>query len=154
PLALMYSNVSYDLARDKADTAAFHRADSLVRVVHSAAQARAAARRMGLDPLSHTLAIGTVTGFPNEDAWTRSLERTPPGQLVPGVRSERVGGAGIAWVDSITAPERPTWENARAAVLQRYELEGGQRALAAKRAELDSMMAAGWTLDSLATLWG
>jgi hypothetical protein len=60
----------------------------------------------------------------------------------------------ISWVDSITAPLPPAWDAARAAALDRYRRGASARAVEAKRAELDSMTAAGWSFDSLTTLWG
>jgi hypothetical protein len=43
---------------------------------------------------------------------------------------------------------------ARPRVLQEWDAERAERRLGAKRAELDSLAAAGWSVDSLATLWG
>jgi hypothetical protein len=57
-------------------------------------------------------------------------------------------------MDSVSAPQAPTWESAQHAAIERYRAEASKRALDAKTAELDSLAAAGWSLDSLATLWG
>jgi len=154
PLAQIYSNVSSDLANDKADSVAARRADSLYRAYRTPAQARAAIRRAGLLMLAQTRVLGERAVNPELEEFFERLDRVKPGELYPGARKERVGGWSIAWVDSISAPEAPTWENARAEAMQRYQSGAGQRALDAKRAELDSMVASGWSVDSLATLWG
>jgi len=63
-------------------------------------------------------------------------------------------GWAVTWVDSI-APERPgSWEAVRERAIETYRSEASYRANAAKAAELDSMGRAGWSLDSLAALWG
>jgi hypothetical protein len=67
---------------------------------------------------------------------------------------EKNGARSIVWVDSLSAPARPTWEDVHANAIERYRSGAGQRALDAKQAELDSMLAKGWSVDSLAQLWG
>ncbi len=57
-------------------------------------------------------------------------------------------------MDSITPARTPTWDQARTAAIARYRREGPDRAMAGKRAELDSLAARGWSFDSLATLFG
>jgi hypothetical protein len=154
PLALMYSNVSSDLAMDKADSVSRRRADSLFKSLRTPAQARKVLNRAGLFALDQTHVIGERSASAEQQAFNDLVERTPPGQFLPGVRKEKVGGWSFAWVDSVTPPAIPTWDRARGEALARYQSGAGQRALEAKRAELDSMQAAGWSVDSLAALWG
>ena len=155
PLPLMYSNVSSDLALDKADSVSARRADSLFRAIRSPAQARRAAQKLGIDILPFTRPIGAETGGdPHLEAYVRKLETLKPGQLYPGVFYEKGSGYYVTWMDSVTAPVAPTWEEARSRAIERYQRGASQRALEAKRAELDSMSAQGWTLDSLAALRG
>lgn len=155
PLVQMYSNVSSDLAQEKADSLSMRRADSLWRVVRTPAQARAAAQKLHITPTRYSRAIG-MAAAPNTpfEAYIRKLETLKPGQMYPGVYRERGAGSMLSWVDSITAPQAPIWEAARTFALDRYRRGASMRAIDAKRAELDSMMAAGWSYDSLATLWG
>ena len=154
PLALSYSNVSSDLAMEKADSASARRADSLYRAVRTVAQARAAARRgFILQPYARAIGEGTGGDLALE-SYLRKLETLPPGQLYPGLYYEKGNGYMLSWVDSISAPEPPSWDAARQAALDRYRRGAAVRALEDKRAELDSMLRAGWSFDSLAALWG
>ena len=155
PLTLMYSNVSADLAADKADSTAARLADSLHRVLRTPAQARAAAAKLKLDVIPYHRAIGEPTGSdPKAEAIIRRLESLKPGQFFPDVEREKGTGYIINWADSIATPLRPTWEEARLRAIDRYRGSAAVRALDAKRAELDSMMSQGWSFDSLATLFG
>ncbi len=154
PLVLSYSNVSSDLAMEKADSASARRADSLYRAIRTPAQARAAAKQ-GFLLQSFARAIGEGTGGDMVlDAYIRKLETLKPGQLYPGMYYEKGSGYMLSWVDSVTAPQAPSWDAARTAAIDVYRRSASARAVEAKRAELDSMMTAGWSFDSLATLWG
>jgi hypothetical protein len=84
----------------------------------------------------------------------RTLETLKPGQMYPGVLFQNGAGYQLCWVDSITAAVAPSWGEAAPRALAEYRRGAGRRVVEAKRAELDSMLAAGWSLDSLATLWG
>src|SRR2546422_5872724 len=55
---------------------------------------------------------------------------------------------------SVTPPGAPSWEQARERAVQAYVRDAGRRALEAKRVELDSLMSAGWSFDSITALWG
>jgi hypothetical protein len=77
-----------------------------------------------------------------------------PGEVMPTRWQSRGEGYWITWVDSLSAGGAPTWEDARTRAIAAYREGAGTRALTAKVAELDSMAAAGWSFDSLATLWG
>jgi hypothetical protein len=57
-------------------------------------------------------------------------------------------------MDSIVPPGRPRWESAKDRAIEAYRLSAGQRALAAKMAELDSLGMRGFGFDSLGALWG
>jgi hypothetical protein len=57
-------------------------------------------------------------------------------------------------MDTILPPRVPTWDEVREQALERYRLEGGDRAMRAKRAELDSLAARGVSFDSLSVLMG
>ena len=154
PLGLSYSNVSSDLAMEKADSSAARRADSLFRFVRTPAQGRAAARKgFLLQPFARAIGEGTG-GDLGLEAYLRKLETLKPGELYPGIYYEKGSGYMLSWVDSVTAPLAPSWDAARPAALDRYRRGASARAVEAKRAELDSMSAAGWSFDSLATLWG
>lgn len=154
PLTEMYQNVSYDLAIEMADSAATRRADSLLHAVRTPARALAAAEKLGLFVGNYTRGVDETTGSADERAFFAALARLKPGQLYPAVHAERGHAFSIAWLDSIAGPRPPTWEVARARAIDRYRRGAAERAIVAKQAELDSMLASGWTLDSLGTLFG
>ena len=155
PLVLMYSNVSADLAAEKSEQVAARRADSLLRVLRTPAQARAAAAKLHLKVQAYSHPIGQQAGRdPQLRAYFEKLDTLRPGQLYPGTYAEKGLGYMVSWVDSVTAPVAPVWDQARSTAIDRYRHGAADRALQAKRAEMDSMMAAGWSFDSLATLWG
>ena len=155
PLARIYADVAESAALEKADSVAMQRADSLLRVLKNADQARAAASRAGLMTLSYAYTSGSWRDYPQDLAlYYQRLETLRPGQLLP-VRP-KIGGMGypVTWVDSISAPAPSTWEKARARALEAYRADAGLRAVGAKRAELDSLMQAGWSFDSVGVAWG
>jgi parvulin-like peptidyl-prolyl isomerase len=154
PMGWVYANVGFDLARERADTLALRTADSLFRHVHTPAEAAAAGRRMGLIVESNTHVIGNRIVAPDIKPYVTVLETVKPHQLYPGACLLRGFGAVITWVDSISPPQTPSWDRVQTRVLSAYRADAPARAAAAKIAELDSMAAAGWTLDSLGTLWG
>jgi len=63
-------------------------------------------------------------------------------------------GYAVTWVDSISAPVPSTWDKSRDKVLEAYRADAGLRTLGAKRVELDSLMQAGWSFDSVGVFWG
>ncbi len=154
PLEWTYGNIAYDAAVVKGDTIAAHRADSLFRTLRSPAQARAIAQRLRLPVLTARHAIGEEAPLPELAPYLKRIERMKPGELYPGVIYEPRAGFVISWVDSILPPETPTWESARERALDLYRSGASGRAIRAKCSELDSMMSSGWSLDSLAALWG
>ena len=155
PLAQIYGDVAVEAASAKADSIAMRRADSLLRVLRNADQALDAARRMGLESLSYMHSSGDWDEYPAYlHPYYQQLETLKPGQILP--QRPKIGALGYAltWVDSISAPAPPAWEKARDRVLKEYRANAGLRALDAKRAELDSMMRAGWSFDSVGVVWG
>jgi hypothetical protein len=75
-------------------------------------------------------------------------------ELMPVKWHSRGEGYWITWVDSVSGAIPPSWESARDRAVLAYRAGAGERAMIAKTAELDSMLAAGWTFDSLGALWG
>lgn len=154
PLEWIYGNVGYDAALEKADSLAARRADSLFRSVRTIARARSAANQLRLSILPTTHPIGQQVFVEELIPFFNYLEGMKPGEMYPGVIRVKGLGFVLAWVDSITPPDPPTWESSRDQAVELYRRGAGGRAMRAKCAELDSMLAAGWSLDSLATLWG
>ncbi len=154
PLKLVYGMVASDLARSRSDTLALNRCDSLLRFVKTAAQGRAAAARLGLELRAYEQ--GEEERQANEELipYFQKLFTMKPGEVMPTRWQSRGEGYWITWVDSLSAGGAPTWEDARTRAIAAYREGAGTRALTAKVAELDSMAAAGWSFDSLATLWG
>jgi parvulin-like peptidyl-prolyl isomerase len=155
PLPHIYADLSAAAAEAKADSLAQARADSLMRILTSAPQGREAARRMGLVTLSYPHSAGEREAYPVElHPYYQQLETLKPGEVLP--LKHQFGGMGwaITWVDSISPPATPTWEQGRARALEAYRSGAGERALEAKRAELDSLMHGGWSFDSVAVAWG
>jgi parvulin-like peptidyl-prolyl cis-trans isomerase-like protein/SurA-like protein len=155
PLVEVYANVAHDCATKKARRMAGERADSLYRTLKSAAQAKAVAEREGFTVLPTSHEVGITARFDQDLLpYIRKVEKMKPGQLYPGTQNYEGLGHVITWVDAITPPRQLAWEEVRAGVVSRFRQERNVAALMGKRAELDSMMATGWTFDSLATLWG
>lgn len=154
PLKWVYPTVGYDAALEKADSIAIRRADSLFRVVRTPAQARLLADRLHYHIVSNTHAIGEEILVPDLVPYFRRLEVMKPGEIYPKtIYLKGIGGV-ITWVDSIAPAAKPTWQDAREIAIEAYRSGSAVRSMLAKRAELDSMLASGWTLDSLAALWG
>jgi peptidyl-prolyl cis-trans isomerase D len=155
PLSQIYADVGWLAAEAKAESLAARRADSLLRRLPDARAARVAVRKLGLSTIPYTHARGERAKYPtNLYGYFQRLEMMKPGQVLP--ISRELGGMGFAltWVDSITPPPTPTWEESRNQALRAYRSEAGQRAARAKRAELDSLEASGWSFDSLAAGFG
>jgi len=154
-LVQVYANVAFDCAHQKAQRIAGERADSLYRTLRSVAQARTVAARKGLDILASEHEKGMVGRFDETlRPYIRKIETLKPGEFYPGTQLYEGLGYVISWVDSIVAPRQLSWEQARDGVVMEFRTERALNALLAKRAELDSMAAAGWSFDSLCTLWG
>jgi hypothetical protein len=154
PLAWVYGNVGYDAAQIKADSLAAALADSVYRHIHSPAEARAAAKKLGITVETNYHEMGNMTATPDVKPYLIRLETVKPGQLYPGPHLIKGMGYAITWVDSISGRIEPRWDQAQVRVLERYRQGASMRAVYAKLAEIDSMRAAGWSLDSVGTLWG
>ncbi len=155
PLPLIYADVAEAAAQEKADTIAIQRVDSLLHFLKNADQARAAATRLGLVTISYVHTSGNWSQYPATlHAYYQQLETLKAGQILP--MRTKLGGMGypLTWVDSIAPPAPPDWKKARDRALEAYRADRNLRALAAKRAELDSLLQAGWSFDSLGALWG
>jgi hypothetical protein len=154
PLKLVYGIVASDLARSRADTVAMIRADSLLRTVKSTAQGRAAAARLGFQLLTFEQGVDERQGNDQLVPYFAKLFTMKPGEVMPNRWLSRGEGYWITWVDSISPGGAPTWADGRTQAIAAYREGAGERTMMAKVAELDSMAAAGWSFDSLATLWG
>ena len=154
PLDWIYSQVGFDAARDKSDSLCVRRADSLYHALRTPAQAIAAAHRFHWVIENNTHVIGDHVATSDLKPYVIALESVKPGQMYPGVQLMRGFGYAITWVDSITPPTTPTWNEAADRVTDTYRRDATVRAVTAKLAELDSLSARGWSFDSLAALWG
>ena len=153
-LRYIYPNVGWDAALEMSDTLAIRRCDSLLAAVRTPAAARAAAEKLSLHPDKTFHTIGERKGSGEYTSFLIRLENTRPGQMVPGRGFDRSAGHFIAWVDSIVPARQRDWSQARTAAVELYRRGASQRAMDAKRAELDSLRASGWSLDSVAVLLG
>lgn len=154
PLATIWSNVGADAALDKADSLSAARAESLYARVRAPRDVRAAIPKLGLREERLVHSEGDRIALADLKPVLQTLERLSPGQLYPGVFRLRGQGSALAWVDSIRPARTPRWEEARSRAIDDYRARAGERALAAKAAELDSLLRAGWSFDSVAALWG
>jgi parvulin-like peptidyl-prolyl isomerase len=154
PLPLIYSNVSSDAAHAKQEVLARERADSMMSVARTPAAMLALARREGEVVLAQDIALGSDVTAGALKPFFERIVRLRPGEEILAPFYMKGDGWWIAWLDSITSPVAPTWEQARARVMAEYKRGAGRRVLEAKQAEIDSLAAAGWSFDSLAALWG
>jgi parvulin-like peptidyl-prolyl isomerase len=155
PLSQMYADVGWMAAEAKAESLASRRADSLARVLPNGRMARLTTRGLGLVVMSYKHSRGNRKGYPtNLYSYYQRLETMKPGEVMRAGRRLGAMGYAVTWVDSIRPPDTPTWEESHDAALRAYRAEGGQRAARAKAAELDSLAAAGWSLDSLVAGFG
>jgi parvulin-like peptidyl-prolyl isomerase len=155
PLVHIYPNVGSDAATDKGERIAQARADSLRRVLRTVKQAEAAAKLQGHEIWKrriHTTEIDALS--PRLQPYFRSIQALKPGQILGDTRYLKGHGIAFAWLDSIAPENQPEWSQARDKAMAVWEAERTASRLEAKRAELDSMEAAGWSPDSLAALWG
>jgi len=153
PLKYCYTNVAWDIATARADEVAHARADSVRRLIHSPSEARALGLQHGFQVLEEMHVKGDrvlkeLSGFMLE------LESLSGGQMVEGVQLYRGLGYAVGWVDSVVEDRMPPYNDARSRAEELWQRSASERAMQAKRAELDSMARAGWDLDSLATLFG
>ncbi len=150
----IYAMVGSDAAHAKAARIAAARADSFTRVLRDGAQAKAVAAKLGFEISSVRKPVGESSSNEGLAEYFRRLDHAKPGEIVP--RSDRMPGSNfwVTWVDSIGRTGTPGWDEARTAAIAEYRRGAGARALDAKIAEMDSLGASGWSLDSLAALWG
>jgi parvulin-like peptidyl-prolyl isomerase len=156
-LAQIYSTVGYDAARAKADSLIRRTADSLRRAVRSPNALVEFSQRRGGTRIGGGTRDVSRPMSPHRELRRieEAVEKASVGQILPAVfQPPATNMWAVYWVDSIEAPRRLEWAEARDRALQSYRAGAGERALTAKRAELDSMAAQGWTVDSLAALWG
>jgi parvulin-like peptidyl-prolyl isomerase len=153
PLDLVYTNVASACAQAFADTIAHLRADSLARVLRDPAQGRAAAAKLGIPLEVFTHNKGEQVRITNVVPYFEALEKLKPGEVMRQPYRMKGQGTWVTWVDSLSPPSKPTWEDASNRAVEEYMRGAGQRALDAKKAELDSLFAAGWSFDSLGALW-
>ena len=154
PLHLIYAGVSGDAAEEKANQMAAHVADSLYRGVKEPRRLVAAAPDAGGEVEPLTYGLDEPMNNPDAVPFFKALLSTKAGHIVPGAFPVRGQGAWLAIVDSIVPATSPTWEQAQPAAMERFRRGAGERVLAHKRAELDSLLAGGMSLDSLAAYWG
>jgi parvulin-like peptidyl-prolyl isomerase len=154
PLDLVYSIVASDLARERADTVAQRRADSLLRVARTVPRMKAAGQAMGLLSFQYTIAEDEAMDNTALVPYFERLYQLKPGELMTTRWASRGEGYWITWLDSISAPSRPTWPQARERAIEAFRAGAGERAMLAKTAELDSLLASGWSFDSVGVLWG
>jgi peptidyl-prolyl cis-trans isomerase D len=152
PLKYCYSNVAVDAARSKGLQIARFRADSLLRGIHSVAQARTIARKTGFSIYRNDHVAGTP--MPNDiREYIHRIENTPPGKVYPEVQ-EYVGmGYAVSWVDSVLPPRAPSWRESREQALFMLRDQTISQRMKVERAELDSLLHVGWSFDSVAALW-
>ena len=155
PLVEVYSNVAFDCAQEKALRIAGERADSLLRTLRSVAQAKAVAAKNHLSILVTEHEVGRLAGFDNKlRPYIIKIDALKPGVLYPGTQLYEGLGYVISWVDTIIPSRRLTWDEGHDMIVDQYRYDRALRALKSKRGELDSLATAGWSFDSLCTLWG
>src|SRR5207344_2904636 len=127
---------------------------SLVQRLRTPEQCKAVAAKLGYGIGTYELGVDQ----PNQDlllaGYFEALFKLHPGEVMPIKWEARGSGYWITWVDSIAPPAPQTWEVIKPYALAAYREGAGERAMMAKVAEMDSLGARGWSLDSLATLWG
>ena len=155
PLPLVYSQVAGDAAQEKANRIARDRCDSLVATCHTLTQLQAGLRRLDYTPTQFHYQPGAGAQNPLLVRFFDELTHLKPGEGHTTPTFMKGDGYWIAWVDSVWPPSPPTsGEEARMRVLAEYQRGAGRRAMEAKRAELDSLAAEGWSYDSLARALG
>jgi parvulin-like peptidyl-prolyl isomerase len=154
PLRYAYSTVASDAAQDKADRIARTRADSLRRAVKTPGQALRAAKAMQYSVFQNDHIVGSSPGVTYLTDYFRRIEKLKPRQFDDQVQQYQGMGYAVTWVDSIIPQSKPRWEDVREQAIDLYRREANYAALQRKRAELDSLLHAGWSLDSLSALYG
>lgn len=154
PLPTVYSNVSADAAKEKAIALTRWRADSLFREMDSIEEAKEIARANGLGILRNQRVKGSGFGAVDMSVYFQTIDELKPGEFYPGVQELRGAGFVITWIDSISPPRAPTWQEARDRAIAEARRRRSKAALDRKIAELRRLESRGWSLDSLGTLFG
>jgi len=154
PLVEVYSTVGYDAAMAKSVVMARQRADSLLRLIRTVADAERIAAESDYVIYRNHQAIGTRGGDAEIQSFFSRLDRMRPGEIHPLPVQLRGQGYVIAWLDSITPPRAPSFERVKSEAIAAYRRRTGASALEAKRAELVALEREGWSVDSLAALFG
>jgi hypothetical protein len=154
PLAYCYTSVASELAMRRANEIAERRADSLLRVIRSPAQATAIARKFNYGIISNQHRIGARNMLRELVGFFEAIERTPAGGMVPMVQPYRGLGVALAWVDSIVPSSIPGWPEAHERALELARQDRADRELMSRHAQLDSLFRAGWSLDRVGSLRG
>ena len=154
PLPYVFSAVGADAALKKAQRLARQLADSLSQVIRTPAQGHAIAERLKL-PIEQFRHQPGNRGYSDDlIPMAERLERMKPSEIYPGSEFFLGQGAAAMWVDSIAPPRVQEWALAQTPVLVEYRRRLSAGASQAKCAELDSLLRAGWSFDSVGTLWG
>ena len=155
PLKYVYVNVGWDAASRKAERIAMATAESVLAVARTPAQLRAIAKRKNYELLRREVPFNEFENMTQELQPTlRTLAAMEPGEIVRRTRPVKGFGVLMAWLDSIGTSRKSDWPTARDRVLAEYRHVRAIESLYAKRAELDSLGRAGFSLDSIAALWG
>jgi hypothetical protein len=91
---------------------------------------------------------------PSARPFLTGVTRLQPGEMLRQPRFLRGHGVGIAVADSVVPERVPEWSLSRDRAIDAYRLLRVEQTMRAKLAELDSLERAGWSVDSLANLWG
>lgn len=154
PLAEVYTNVGFDAATEKAKVIARAQAESLLRVIRTPEDAKRIASERHYIVYHNHQPVGTRGGDAELSAFFSRLDHMKPGDLYPLPVTLRGQGSVIAWMDSITPPRSPSYAEVEEEVLDEYRRRTGALALEAKRKELEALERDGWSVDSLAALFG
>jgi parvulin-like peptidyl-prolyl isomerase len=153
-LSEIYANVGFDAATEKGRRITQARADSLLRTIRSPSEALRKAKESNFILYHNQRTPGDPAGLDELRSYMHKLDEMKPGEIYPGTVYLRGQGYVITWVDSISAPRAPGFERSEQRVIDEYRRRHGASALQRKRAELDSLLSHGWSLDSLGTLLG
>jgi len=150
PLEHIYTTVGMDAAMDKGIRIARATAESLYHACRTPAELEAGTVKLGGQVHHYRHEVGQSNRYPEVmRPAMRKLETMKAGDIYPGAEYYRHIGACLLWVDSIAPPKPPQWGEARERALDAYRALVRGRAFESKRAELDSLLAAGWTFDAL-----
>jgi hypothetical protein len=154
PLPTVYANVSADVAKEKIIIETRWRADSVLREIDSVEEASAFGSESDIALLHNDRIRGH--GFSSDDMinYFQILDTLEPGEFYPGVQQLKGQGFVITWVDSITPPRVPRWDQARSEAISEVQRRRSRDALEQTLVQLRGLASQGWSLDSLSTLFG